>query len=1085
MKRLIVFLVLISYFVVYSQNDQQFNPGLPQIIPVSPEAASLGKFGDVPVNLSIGKLNFTVPIYTIKVGDFSYPIYLQYNSTGLKTEEDPALVGLGWTLRAEGMVTRQLRGLNDDHVSGWLTTGNELAQNISDPNWKKAFFDMVISGERDAQPDKFTINAGKFNCGFVFKEDGSILTYPFKNYQISYNRISNDIMGFVANDDNGVAYDFHTKELTEVSDNTVMPQYYSSWKLDSISFKNNDKKIYFNYFPADDDSLYVKTTYSEAKYPTGLPVELLNLATKKEFVTTIHQQILKNIIFPNGKIEFIIHTVPSNSYAKNKYYLDKIIVYEGNPVDGSPNAGYRKLRTYKFIYNNLLSNYHLLKAIQLYDADNNQQPFYRFSYYNEDDIPETIHYANQDSWGYYNGKNNVDLFHGDRSVDLYSTRLGALDTIFYPTGGYTHIEYELNQIKYLDPAFQYAEQCYSSPLSKHKIITASSFSSAIGPPEKRDTININCDQTIRVEFYALAGGPGISDASAEMNTSSYVDCNMLAGCSESCSQSESAHQEQGGEVNVDDVTNGNISLASFLSNSNGSAQVDYHHHVAYFDVSAGTQLFFKSEANGGKAIASIDIHYTDTCENIDVGGLRIKKTSDYTNGQLIVHLFEYVDESGYKSSGNLFYLPIFSFNMYYDFTFSSQMSNNFGFFIKVLSTSQVATGQGNTVFYDRVVTYTNDLNKGKTVNLFDNEGLTNMVVYPFYPVDLFTIKNGELKEQKILKNENQNFVLEKTKDYSYISLIYDTGVTGYLVDIVKYADLGTDFDYTPYTYFGKKLLLTYQQEKNYFSNDYVEKHTNYVYDNQKGYLKEQTTTDSNGNQIKLKNYYPFEIDNLNSLGSGNQAISSDELSAYQDLTQKNIIAKPVQVDKEIQSNGNTMRQKLRTSFMQIPVLNYTLPEKISVLKGPNSSNNDFDTRIIYYNYDDSGNPTEVSKAGGPHIYYIYGYQHSKPIAKIVNFTQAQAQNIQSLIDAAVTASDNDMDAASEDALRTALNNLRQALPDNTQITTYTYDPLVGVTSITDPKGDTQYYEYDALQRLKYIKDKNGHILKEYEYHYRE
>ena len=159
---------------------------------------------------------------------------------------------------------------------------------------------------------------------------------------------------------------------------------------------------------------------------------------------------------------------------------------------------------------------------------------------------------------------------------------------------------------------------------------------------------------------------------------------------------------------------------------------------------------------------------------------------------------------------------------------------------------------------------------------------------------------------------------------------------------------------------------------------------------------------------------------------------------------------------------------------------HPLPEKIFTSKGDEIT----EPRVIYHNYDPYGNPTEVSKADGTHIYYIYGYQHSKPIAKIVNFTQADAENLQAQIHAVVTASDNDEDAASEDALRTALDNLRQALPDNTQVTTYTYDPLIGVTSITDPKGDTQYYIYDSFNRLKYIKDKDGHILKEYEYHYR-
>jgi YD repeat-containing protein len=41
-----------------------------------------------------------------------------------------------------------------------------------------------------------------------------------------------------------------------------------------------------------------------------------------------------------------------------------------------------------------------------------------------------------------------------------------------------------------------------------------------------------------------------------------------------------------------------------------------------------------------------------------------------------------------------------------------------------------------------------------------------------------------------------------------------------------------------------------------------------------------------------------------------------------------------------------------------------------------------------------------------------------------------------------------------------------------------------MTSSTDAKGMTTYYEYDAFQRLKTIKDQNGNILKQTDYHYK-
>ena len=51
------------------------------------------------------------------------------------------------------------------------------------------------------------------------------------------------------------------------------------------------------------------------------------------------------------------------------------------------------------------------------------------------------------------------------------------------------------------------------------------------------------------------------------------------------------------------------------------------------------------------------------------------------------------------------------------------------------------------------------------------------------------------------------------------------------------------------------------------------------------------------------------------------------------------------------------------------------------------------------------------------------------------------------------------------------------------VTTYTYDPLIGITSMTNPKGYTISYEYDEFNRLKHVKDQNGNLLSKNEYKY--
>ena len=56
-------------------------------------------------------------------------------------------------------------------------------------------------------------------------------------------------------------------------------------------------------------------------------------------------------------------------------------------------------------------------------------------------------------------------------------------------------------------------------------------------------------------------------------------------------------------------------------------------------------------------------------------------------------------------------------------------------------------------------------------------------------------------------------------------------------------------------------------------------------------------------------------------------------------------------------------------------------------------------------------------------------------------------------------------------------------PSNAQMTTYTFNPLVGVSSSTNERGQITYYQYDSSSRLINIKDQHGNITKHMDYHY--
>jgi hypothetical protein len=66
-----------------------------------------------------------------------------------------------------------------------------------------------------------------------------------------------------------------------------------------------------------------------------------------------------------------------------------------------------------------------------------------------------------------------------------------------------------------------------------------------------------------------------------------------------------------------------------------------------------------------------------------------------------------------------------------------------------------------------------------------------------------------------------------------------------------------------------------------------------------------------------------------------------------------------------------------------------------------------------------------------------------------------------------------------DALNSFKNNT--AL-QNFMVTCYTYNPLVGITTVIPPNGMMEFYKYDAYNRLSRVLDVNGNTVKEHQYH---
>ncbi|WP_339610400.1 hypothetical protein [uncultured Planktosalinus sp.] len=141
----------------------------------------------------------------------------------------------------------------------------------------------------------------------------------------------------------------------------------------------------------------------------------------------------------------------------------------------------------------------------------------------------------------------------------------------------------------------------------------------------------------------------------------------------------------------------------------------------------------------------------------------------------------------------------------------------------------------------------------------------------------------------------------------------------------------------------------------------------------------------------------------------------------------------------------------------------------------NGANPKFRLSQILLSIDNFGNVINEKNKTEVITSYLYGYNDKRLVAKIEGAVHSQAI---SLVNMSIL-----NNPPNETSLKTELQKIRDGLPQ-AFVTTYTYKPTIGTTSVTDPRGRSQSYFYDDFYRLDHIKDLEGNIIKKNEYQYR-
>ncbi len=345
------------------------------------------------------------------------------------------------------------------------------------------------------------------------------------------------------------------------------------------------------------------------------------------------------------------------------------------------------------------------------------------------------------------------------------------------------------------------------------------------------------------------------------------------------------------------------------------------------------------------------------------------------------------------------------------------------------------------------------------------------LAYPvgdFYEYDY--LKGTVLKQ--VTLNSDGDIVKKIENEYSspYIEKQYGLIVHKFVDDpsvvnaFVSYADQGSGTGQTV-RFLNRYLISRYTKPFSYIRldqetvTDYFpaseksfiqEISYNYTSDN---YLRSKEIENSDG-KIKIDYYhYPKDYsssgDNIAALKANNIISNPIDVRSYNGA--KLISGTQTKYNVNGQPEGLFVAELSGTDIPKDAAAPYTFPERATY-----TYNNDLISQI---NPKDSYSSVYLWDATGNYV-----------MAKIENTTHSAVNSLNGKV------SNYDSE--------TLYDELKILVDDNALITTYTYKQLVGITQKTDTRGYTMYYEYDALNRLKRVKDSEGKVLSENQYHYK-
>lgn len=400
----------------------------------------------------------------------------------------------------------------------------------------------------------------------------------------------------------------------------------------------------------------------------------------------------------------------------------------------------------------------------------------------------------------------------------------------------------------------------------------------------------------------------------------------------------------------------------------------------------------------------------------------------------------------------------------------------------------------NAVVYPEITEYYGDVTNfyastlpvtGKTVykyniyNEMEDSVYTERIVYRGHVLDCIEdIGRRDLLTEKDVYRYDGTFHLQQKETYNYC-INEQSPVCDYVFENI-YTPY-TENEYNIYTTIGsvmseREIKFTYRNMTEKTDSFFT---TTGAYANVESY--EYDGNDLLTSSSTIANWYK-------STGYAYPSASANAPEIERWLRSRNMMATVLQQKTRLAPNDTPMDVSgYKMDYAPFDFGDTLLLPKYLYRLNANYSGSSFEEIEQVKSYSANGNPLEVVDQGGMHTVYLWGYNDRYLIAEIKNATDSiVSAAVSSIFGMSIT------NLANANAPNTThLKSLHTyAALGNAMITTWTYKPLVGVTSQTNPSGMTTYYDYDGLGRLKevyryegnVVSASNKRILNQYNYH---